>query len=211
MRGRASAGKVGLSARSRTKQCVGRQTSRDRCVWVPGPPPVWAGTTLSKPVSPGPRSLSNQPPPLDSGREQGQPCTYLLGQTARKQAGPGEEKGRQKNGVPPRAAGDRSRVGEGRNAQGVGQRQKQQRHTQSEWEGGREGERGKKTSYIHMRIGQALSLPRMAEGPEPHQGSHEHLCQCLAPTHLPGHVPSRPGGPSIAMRLPRRSPPQGRR
>lgn len=81
-------------------------------------------------------------------------------------------------------------VGEGVRRGWDRERQKQQRETRRV--GGREGERGKKTSYIHMRIGQALSLP---EWLSPHQGSHEHLCQCLAPAHLPGHALGQEGPP----------------
>lgn len=60
---------------------------------------------LSKPVC-VPRAGSPSPSPLPwrGVGSKDRPGTYLLGQTARKQAGPGEEKGRQKNGVPPRAA-----------------------------------------------------------------------------------------------------------
>lgn len=112
--------------------------------------------------------------------------------------------------MPPRATGNRNRVGEGRNAQGVGQREREtaKRNTQ----GGREGERGKKTSYIHMREDGPGPLPPGEASALSPGGSHEHpLCQCQAPDH-PAHVL---GQEALRCRhehtVPRRSSPRGSR
>lgn len=159
---------------------------------------------LSLSVGPGPRNPSPQPP-ASGPRGRGGPLpdvmsvgskdglrTYLLGQTARKQAGPGEEEGRQKNGVPPKAAGDRNGGSEGRRAWGVGDRNSREKH--AEMEGGRE-EGGKEREENQLHRHDPLP-PRGAKGPEPHR---ERAPPGIGPGSSsplpPGQVPGQEGPP----------------
>lgn len=147
--------------------------------------------SLSVDPGPGPQSLScgprgqGSPLPLCPVGQQGwgRPCTYLLGQTARKQAGPGEEEGGRKNGVPPRAVGG---GGEGCAAGGT-ERAGNSREKHAEREGGREREE----NQLHPHEGvMARPCPSgQAQDAELAKSTSQH--QCPTPAPLPGCIPAR--------------------
>lgn len=147
--------------------------------------------SLSVDPSPGPQSLScgprgqGSPLPLCRVGQQGwgRPCTYLLGQTARKQAGPGEEEGGQRSGVPPRA------VGGGREGCAVGGTERAGNSREKHAEGGREREGRKPVTSTRGGNGQTLSL----RGGPGCWASREHL-----PASLPDSSPTPRTCPSQA-------------
>lgn len=146
--------------------------------------------SLSVDPGPGPQSLScgprdqGSPLPLCRVGQQGwgRLCTYLLGQTARKQAGPGEEEGGRKSGVPPRAAGG----GREGCAAGGTERAGNSREKHTEREGGREREE----NQLHPHEGVMARPCPSGEAQDAELAMSTSQRQCLTPAPLPGSIPA---------------------
>ncbi|KAB1274831.1 hypothetical protein Cadr_000011971 [Camelus dromedarius] len=154
-------------------------------------PPQAGGSTLSKPVLTWAGSLSPLPPPVGPrpGQPPPRPLTGCVPTSWGRQRESRQDQARRREA--------KEGGGEGRDAQEGGtETERAKRNAQR----GREGERGKKTSYIHMREEWLDPLPPgEARDAEPHHSSWEPLLESVLGSSPTPRTYPRPGGPSVAM------------
>lgn len=191
-----SAGKAGLRGLGQSDAWEETDKQGQACS---GPPPAW-GSLLSKPVC-RPSAQESGPPAPPTG-SWGQPLpSCSVGERGRgrvptswgRQRESRQDQARRREGrrmgCPQEPQETETGWVRGECAGGGRERQQQQRETRREE---REGERGKKTSYIHTREEQPDPLPpREAEDPSPRRATNTSLRQCPAPAHPQGQVLAR--------------------